>query len=135
MIAVDTNVLLYACDPRDLRKQQIAIQIIDDLDDGALLWQVACEYLAAARKLSSYGFSEQDAYQEILILRQAWQVLLPTWRVFNSAGELRSRFSLSIWDSLIVAQCLEGNVTELLTEDFDAYPVIDTLKIKNPFCP
>lgn len=48
MIAVDTNILLYVHDPRDARKQRIAMELVNALDDPALLWQVACEYVAAA---------------------------------------------------------------------------------------
>ena len=51
MNAVDTNVLIYAKDRRDPRKQAIAEALIRDLRDGMLLWQVACEFLAASRKL------------------------------------------------------------------------------------
>jgi len=47
MNAVDTNILFYARDSRDGRKQQIAVELIASLVDGALLWQVACEYLPA----------------------------------------------------------------------------------------
>ncbi len=52
MNAVDTNVLVYAKDPRDPRKRAIAVALVRDLDEGLLLWQVACEFLAASRKLS-----------------------------------------------------------------------------------
>ncbi|MGO8732195.1 MAG: hypothetical protein ACLQVM_05325 [Terriglobia bacterium] len=43
MIALDTNVLLYACDRADSRRQQIAIDLVANSRDGVLLWQVACE--------------------------------------------------------------------------------------------
>ncbi len=135
MIAVDTNVLIYASDPRDPIKRSTAIQRIENLTDGVLLWQVACEYLAAARKLAPFGFSEQEALREMEALRQARQTLLPTWHVFDAAAQLRSQYSLSTWDSLIVAQCLEGGVAQLLTEYFDAYPQIASLQITNPFAP
>ncbi len=51
MIAVDTNVLLYVHDPRDVTKQVTASNLLQSLTDGVLLWQVACECLAASRKL------------------------------------------------------------------------------------
>jgi len=51
MIALDTNVLLYACDRADSRRQQIAIDLVANSKDGVLLWQVACEFVAASRKL------------------------------------------------------------------------------------
>jgi predicted nucleic acid-binding protein len=50
MRAVDTNVLIYAHDPRHPAKQATAISLIESLTDGALLWQVACEYLSASHK-------------------------------------------------------------------------------------
>ena len=45
MIAIDTNVLIYACDQADPRRQNIALDLITDARDGVLLWQVACEFL------------------------------------------------------------------------------------------
>lgn len=133
MNAVDTNILLYASDPRDQVKQIKATQLIDELNDGVLLWQVACEYLAAARKLAAFGFSEQAALYELTQLRAAWRLVLPTWAVFDSAADLRSRYSLSIWDSLIAAQRLAADVSVLYTEDFGAAPNIDGLQVVNPF--
>jgi predicted nucleic acid-binding protein len=50
MIALDTNVLLYACDRADSKRQQIAIDLIANSRDGVLLWQVACEFVAASRR-------------------------------------------------------------------------------------
>ena len=57
MNAVDTNVLIYTHDPRDPAKQNKAVALVASLADGVLLWQVACEYIAASRKLTAYGLS------------------------------------------------------------------------------
>jgi len=57
MIAVDTNVLIYACNQADQRRQQIALDPITGSSDGVLLWQVACEFLSASRKLNKQGFT------------------------------------------------------------------------------
>lgn len=65
MIALDTNVLLYACDRGDPKRQQIAIDLIADSRDGVLLWQVACEFVAASRKLSAQGFTVSDAWSRL----------------------------------------------------------------------
>ena len=62
MRAVDTNILFYAHDPRDAVKQDIAVSLMRSLTDGVLLWQVACEYLSASRKLESLGYSRADAW-------------------------------------------------------------------------
>lgn len=132
MNAVDTNILIYVNDPRDRVKQEIAVSLISDLVDGILLWQVACEYLAASRKLESLGYDRVQAYQYIRDLQQVWYTALPTWMVLDRAENLMNRFSLSHWDAMIVAACLEAKVQRLYTEDF-GYSNIDTLEIINPF--
>ncbi|MEE3716944.1 PIN domain-containing protein [Tumidithrix elongata RA019] len=132
MNAVDTNILIYVNDSRDLVKQAIAVSLISSLTDGVLIWQVACEYLAASRKLESLGYDRVQAYQYIRDLQQVWYTALPTWPVIDLAENLMSRFSLSHWDSMVVAACLEANVQTLYTEDF-GYAAIDGLKIINPF--
>lgn len=48
MKAVDTNILIYINDARDPIKQSIAASLVASLTDGVLIWQVACEYLAAS---------------------------------------------------------------------------------------
>ena len=40
MIAVDTNVLIYACDRADSRRQKVALDLVTNAQDGVLLWQV-----------------------------------------------------------------------------------------------
>ncbi|NEO00798.1 MAG: PIN domain-containing protein [Moorea sp. SIO1F2] len=132
MNAVDTNILIYVNDSRDPAKQAIAISIVTGLTDGVLLWQVACEYLAASRKLEPLGYDRVQAYQYIRDLQQVWYTALPTWAVIDRAENLISRFNLSHWDSMIVAACLEANIETLYTEDF-GYSDIDGLKIVNPF--
>jgi predicted nucleic acid-binding protein len=133
MRAVDTNILIYAHDPRDASKQQIAIDFNQSLTDGVLLWQVACEYLSASHKLAPLGYSRVDAWQDIRDLHLVWTTLLPVWRVQDIVEDLLNRYSLSFWDAMIIAACLEGNVMRLYSEDFDAYPQIADLEVVNPF--
>jgi predicted nucleic acid-binding protein len=133
MNAIDTNVLFYSRDPRDPRKQQIAVRLVGSLANGALLWQVACEYQSASRKLIPFGYSSTHAMTEILNLRKSWATVLPDWTAFDRADELRKSYSLSFWDAVFIAACLEGGVQTLYSEDFDAYSRIDSLELVNPF--
>ncbi|KGF73172.1 hypothetical protein DO97_02360 [Neosynechococcus sphagnicola sy1] len=132
MNAVDTNILIYVNDPRDPVKQGVAIALVSALTEGVLLWQVACEYLAASRKLESLGYNRAQAYQYIRDLQQVWYTALPTWSVIDRAENLMSHFNLSHWDSMIIAACLEADTHTLYTEDL-GYSSIDGLKIVNPF--
>jgi predicted nucleic acid-binding protein len=106
-------VLIYAHDPRDPQKQAGAVALIESLCDGVLLWQVACEYLAASRKLEPLGDSLQDAWQDLDDLRAVWTTVLPNWSVLDQSHELMTRFSLSFWDALILAACLDSRVVRL----------------------
>ncbi len=57
MNAVDTNVLIYACDRSAGARQQKALDLIHGEAGGVLLWQVACEFVAASRKLAKQNFT------------------------------------------------------------------------------
>src|SRR5262245_22855813 len=97
MTAVDTNILIYIQDPRDVRKQSTAVGIVKGIEDGVLLWQVANEYFAASCKLAPFGYSAQQAFEDISRWRQVWTTRLPNWRVMDKAEESSKQFNFSIW--------------------------------------
>lgn len=133
MIAVDTNILIYARDPRDHRKQEIALDLLARISNGALLWQVACEYLAAGRKLESFGFTIMDAVTDLNDLLRLWTPVLPHWNNLSRAAELVQQHGMSSWDALILASCEQGHITELVSENFGGGQVVQGLNIVNPF--
>lgn len=134
MNAVDTNVLIYARDPRDPVKWHKARELGHNMPDGALLWQVGCEFLAASRKLTPIGYTQAQAWRELEQLRALWQLILPSEKVFVLAEQLTSAHNLSFWDAMIVAACVEGGITRLYTEDFDDSVSKTTgVEIVNPF--
>jgi predicted nucleic acid-binding protein len=51
----------------------------------------------------------------------------------NCWFDLRARFSLSHWDSLLLAACKDAGVTTLYSEDMDAGTDYDGLTVVNPF--
>lgn len=133
MNAVDTNILIYARDPREPTKQALATALLSSLTDAVLLWQVACEYLAASRKLEQFGYDRAQALADIADMREAWKTFLPSWEIMDRAAQLLKRYQLSFWDALIIAACLESGVTRLYSEDFDASAQAEGLEIVNPF--
>jgi predicted nucleic acid-binding protein len=134
MNAVDTNVLIYAHDPRDPIKQNKAVALIASLTDGILLWQVACEYVAASRKLAPFGLNPQQAFNDLKRLRSVWTPVEPTWAVLDTAETLMTTGNLSFWDAMIVAACIENGVQTLYSEDFDSSTTrLTGVTIVNPF--
>ena len=84
MNAVDTNVLVYARDPRDARKQQTALELVRSLADGVLLWQVACEYINVSRRMAT----TESALEDVRDLRRVWTLALPGWATLERAMDL-----------------------------------------------
>ena len=132
MNAVDTNVLIYSCDRRDPAKQSLARELIDSIQDGVLLWQVACEYIAATRKLSALGFSAQDAWDNLADLMVAFRLVVPEAAVLTSARRLHLAQRCSFWDAMIYAGCLEAQVSTIYSEDLPGSQ-IPGLNVVNPF--
>lgn len=133
MNAVDTNILLYARDPRDRLKQQISSDLIQSLSEPVLMWQVACEYVAASRKLRTTEYGSHEARADITRLAGLWPVRMPTEWVLQRAQALNEKHSLSVWDALLIAACLEASVGTLYTEDLQHGFTVDDLTIVNPF--
>jgi predicted nucleic acid-binding protein len=133
MNALDTNILVYAHDSRDPRKQAIAGSLVEDLDDGALLWQVACEFLSASRKLEPFGYGLAQAWQDIQDLYIVWKTILPSWNTLARAQLLCRRCSISHWDALLLSACREAGIARLYSEDLDTHDGLDGLEIVNPF--
>lgn len=133
MIAVDTNVLIYACDRSEPRRQSIALDLIASSTEGVLLWQVACEFLSASRKLGRQGFTPAHAWNRLVEFRDLLPLVLPTAANLTHARELHLAHAVSLWDALILAACVEAGVDTLYSEDVPGLENFKTLRVINPF--
>ena len=133
MIAVDTNVLIYACDHADPRRQKVALDLITNAQDGVLLWQVACEFLSASRKLDKRGFTPTDAWNRLAEFRDLLPLVLPTDGNLARAKELHLTRGASLWDALIIAACAEAGVDTLYSEDLPGFDDFQGVRVVNPF--
>ncbi len=133
MTGLDTNVLIYACDQADPRRQSIALDLITNAQDGVLLWQVACEFLSASRKLSKQGFTSAHAWNRLGEFRDLLTLVLPTDANLARAKELHLTRGVSLWDALILAACVEAGVEVFYSEDLPGFDDLDGVRIVNPF--
>jgi predicted nucleic acid-binding protein len=129
MIALDTNILIYCCDSRDTRRQQIALDIVAGTTDGILPWQVACEFIAASRKLAEQGFTATAAWQRLAEFLALFPLIMPTPAVLKLHLQQRWAF----WDATLVSACIESGVTRLYSEDLPGRAKIRSLEIVSPF--
>ena len=112
----------------------MAQSLIATLRQLALPWQVGCEFIAASRKLAPMGFDESKAWSALADMQgMASVVLMPSAPLWPATQSLQSRHSLSFWDALLIAACIQGGVKVLHTEDMGAPCTIDGLILVNPF--
>jgi len=138
MNAVDTNVFVYAFDNDEPIKQAAAVSLIDRLvlTPGAtvLLWQVAGELLACLRRWEHQGkIQATDVDSHFNDVLSTFKLALPHSNVFKESLSLSERFSLSHWDSMLLAACIESGVDTLYSEDLSAGTEYDSVTVINPF--
>jgi predicted nucleic acid-binding protein len=133
MNAIDTNVLLYACDKSDKRRHALARLVLSKTEGGILLWQVAAEFIAAARRLEVRGFTREIAWARLKNFLRVYRLVLPTRAVLDHASRLHAEQQWSFWDAMIVGACLESGVTTLYSEDLPGRAPPAPLRIVNPF--
>jgi predicted nucleic acid-binding protein len=134
-VFVDTNVLLYSFDDRDLDKQRVArawLAAIWTRRCGRLSTQVLSEFYANARKRFATAISAGDARAEVRRY-QLWQPWLIDQATIDTAWAVESRWHVNYWDALMVAAAQHMGCALLLTEDLQHDQDIDGVRIVNPF--
>ncbi len=138
MNAIDTNVIAYLFDPASPQKQAKARQLFDELvlkpQETVLLWQVAVEFLACLRKAENKGLltdaEVKGNFREVL---QLFALQFPSAKVFERSFALHDRYSLSHWDSLLLAACQDAGVSQFYSEDMQHGVDYNGVTVVNPF--
>ncbi|MBM4005939.1 MAG: PIN domain-containing protein [Planctomycetes bacterium] len=138
MNAVDTNILLYSLDASESMKRSIAQDLLRELRSSAqrtiLPWQVLCEVTSQLRYWTTKRkISNESATNYIQTFRSIFPIRTPRAVVFDYALELFDQFSLSHWDSLLIAACSDIGVNQLYSEDMGHGTEIGGVRIINPF--
>jgi predicted nucleic acid-binding protein len=132
---VDTNVLVYAHDASEARKQPVARVLLEELwasRSGALSTQVLQEfYVVATRKFDPP--MSRPAAREIVALYGTWPLVRTDLPLILAASQLEERHALSFWDALIVEAARRVGATRLVTEDLQGERRIGGVRIENPF--
>jgi predicted nucleic acid-binding protein len=133
VITADTNVFVYAVDPREPIKQNTAQRIIDALQGRSeqIALQLVSEFQnVATRKLkmprllaATISMNLLDGFSTFSASRTAVRLALAEM----AAGRL------SYWDALMLASAAEAGCTAMLSEDMQDGRTIFGVQIVNPF--
>lgn len=134
MIALDTNILIYAEDAGDtMGRQQRAVTLLEILVPiGAIIpLQVLGEFLNVCRTKGVLSFDL--AATKAALYAEAFGEVPTTIDDLTSAALLSARHGLQFFDAVTVAVALRAGATTLLSEDMHDGLDIDGLTIINPF--
>ena len=132
-VFVDTNVLIYALDEADRKKQQLAQAWRMELwksRRGRISYQVLQEFYVKVTQ--KWPTARERARAEVRDLL-AWQPVAADATLLERAWKIQDRYRLSFWDALIVAAARVASCRYLLTEDLQADQEIDGVLVVNPF--
>lgn len=130
---VDTNVLLYGIDSSDLRKQRIAVDLIEQLGrskTGVLSTQVLLEF--ASNLTRKFKVSRTNASVLASAYTQ-WQIVASDVPLVLQALARSAENKLSIWDAMVVEAAVRAEAQTLYTEDLTHGQRFGPLTVVNPF--
>jgi predicted nucleic acid-binding protein len=99
-----------------------------------MIWQVIAVFMRHLRWWRDQGRISNAAVRKYAqVSQRLWPISLPSPTILNRALDLADAHSLSHWDSMLVAACMEAGVDTLYTEDMGSPRVIESLRLENPF--
>lgn len=135
-ILVDSNILVYAHDPRDARKQEQATGLLNHLiSEGLVVLSVQClsEFFNAVTNKLPERVSVEDALTQIDRFVQSCRIFDLTVGAVLEGCRAASQHSLSVWDALIWAVAKLNQVPYVLTEDMQHGRFLEGVRFQNPF--
>jgi predicted nucleic acid-binding protein len=141
---VDTNVLVYAYDPRFPRKQHAARDLLAAgarAGDLVLSHQVLVEFVAATtrpRPMAADGAARPllapvDAAREVETFLAAFEVLYPSEEVVVAALRGAATYGLSWYDAHLWATAEVFGLPTILSEDFEHGRSYGEVRVIDPF--
>jgi predicted nucleic acid-binding protein len=134
-VFVDANVFVYEVDLREVDKRSSAAQWIARLwreQAGRTSMQVLSEYYVTATRKLRPALPTDVAWSDVKSLL-AWRPQQIDGALLERAREIERRYSLSWWDSMIVAAAQLQDCALLLTEDMHDGAVFGSVTVRSPF--
>jgi predicted nucleic acid-binding protein len=141
---VDSNILVYAFDPRDSKKQRAAEYLLGEgVRYGGIVLphQALLEFVAATtRPLKNDPTGEpllspRDAYREVEEMLQQFVILYPNEGVVRAAMRGAATYGFSWYDAHLWGYAEHYGLTEIYSEDFEHDRLYGEVRVVNPFVP
>ncbi len=136
---VDTNLLVYRCDARDLAKRELARQVLRRGQASGELHiphQSLAEFVnvvTRSRAGATPLMTHEDAIRQVELFLEQFPVLYPDEDVVRTALRGMVAYRLSWFDAHLWAYAERYGLTEILSEDFEHGRSYGRVRIRNPF--
>ena len=131
----DTNILLYANDPAQGRKHEVAKLLVEDLWNsrtGVISTQVLQEFCFNLRRKLKQPLSIADTAARVSAYLN-WRIVTNVAESTIAALEIEARHQISFWDGLIVNAAQTAGCRILYSEDLNHGQVFGSVRVINPF--
>ena len=132
-VFIDTNIIVYANDKRESKKQVQAIHVIKSLmkdKRGVISTQVLQEYAyVAIGKLHQ----SQDVILRQLKLLELLQVINQSTDQIRRAVEIVQLYKIGFWDACIISNAEYANCLKIFSEDLNTGQFYSGIQVVNPF--
>lgn len=133
---VDTNVLVYAHDASDPRKQARALEVLDGLARVGTAYvstQVLGEFARVVTSRIPEPLSHEEAASQVHAAITAFGVLAIDSRTVAEALRGQVVHRMPYWDAQIWAAARLEHIPVVLSEDFQHASEIEGVRFENPF--
>jgi len=131
-IFIDSNIFLYAFNDDDIDKQKIATKIIMCKDNSYYIsLQVINE--VSNNMLRKLKFTNTEIKDFVNDSYERYSVTDIKKETFLSACDIRDKYNISYYDSLILSSAINSKCNILYSEDMQHNQKIEDLTIINPF--
>lgn len=131
---IDTNVFIYAASDQDLRKQDIALELIHHAisvnHDAAISMQVVSEFtntMVGKLKASPQLVAEWYSYMNPLLVSEVTREML------RNAMDIQAEYHIQYYDAVIIAAAEKYGCQEIITEDLNNGQLYRGMVAINPF--
>ena len=134
LVFLDSNVLVYAIDPRDKRKMVIAKDIVSSALRGyrkcVISVQTLTEFVnVAIKKLKKPA----DEINDFLSAYMGLQTICIDPTMAPRGFEIKNRYDIQFYDAMMLAAAERAGATEFYTEDLNDGQFYCDIKAVNPF--
>ncbi|MDM8523970.1 PIN domain-containing protein [Desulfococcaceae bacterium HSG8] len=138
-VFIDTNIWIYGLvesnDPSEKEKRIVSLSLFESLlSESEIVVSTQILNECHWNLIRKFGYGDSEVYmriQENIIAIS--NIMNVNQRTYHNSFQIREKYHLSFWDSLVIASALEGECLEIYTEDMQHGQKLDDLLIINPF--